>query len=164
MKIVFKLTFLLATFFIIQQASSQQIPVWKLKDLKTALQSDKPTILNFWATFCKPCIEEMPHFQEMAKKYKDQGVELIFVSLDMKEMYPKKIQTFLTKRKIKDKVVFLDETDADLFCPVVDEKWSGAIPATIFIDNKKGYRKFFEDQLTKDQLEREIKALLNTKK
>jgi len=164
MKKIFKLSFVLILSLIMQQARSQEIPVWKLKDLKTAMQSDKPTILNFWATFCKPCIEEMPHFQEMAKKYKDRGVELIFVSLDMKEMYPKKIQAFLTKRKVADKVVFLDETDADLFCPAVSEKWSGAIPATIFINNKKGYSKFFEEQLTKEQLEREIKSLLGTQK
>lgn len=141
-------------------ATAQNIPAWKLKDLQAAMQSDKPTVINFWATFCKPCIEEMPHFQEMAKKYKDKGVEVIFVNLDAKELYPQKLRAFLTKRKLTGNISFLDETNADLFCPAVDEAWSGAIPATVFINGKKGYKKFFEEQLTKEQLEKEILTLL----
>jgi len=160
MKTIYKVLFLAITLLSIQDASAQKIPKWKLKDLQAAMQSGKPTVINFWATFCKPCIEEMPYFQAMAKKYKDKGVEVIFVNLDAKELYPTKLQAFLTKRKITGTVVFLDETNADLFCPAVDESWSGAIPATVFINGKKGYKKFFEDQLTKEQLEKEILALL----
>jgi thiol-disulfide isomerase/thioredoxin len=144
----------------IQNANAPQITVWKLADLQKAMRTDQPTIINFWATFCKPCIEEMPYFQEMANKYRSKGVNLVFVSLDVKEAYPAKLKNFLNKRKINQPVAFLDETDADLFCPAVDEKWSGAIPATLFINNKKGYRKFFEDQLSKEQLEKHILEML----
>jgi thiol-disulfide isomerase/thioredoxin len=139
---------------------AQDIPAWKMSDLDTALKTDQPTIINFWATFCKPCIEELPYYQELAKKYEKQGLKLILVSLDLKEAYPEKLIAFAKKRKVTAPIVFLDETNADLFCPAVDPSWSGAIPASIFLNGKTGYRKFFEAQLTKAQLEKEIKALL----
>ncbi len=67
------------------------------------------------------------------------------------------------KNNIYAPIIFLDETNADLFCPIVDPKWSGAIPASLFLNNKTGYRKFFEDQLTKDQLEKKIIFMIQPK-
>jgi thiol-disulfide isomerase/thioredoxin len=125
--------------------------------------SEAPTIINFWATFCKPCIAELPHFQKLANKYKERGVKLVFVSVDLKEAFPKRILAFAKKLKITSTVVYLDETNADLFCPAVDSSWSGAIPATIFINNRTGYKRFFEEELPKEKLEKEIMALLEGK-
>jgi thiol-disulfide isomerase/thioredoxin len=143
-------------------ANAQTIPVWKLNDLTSAIRDAKePTIINFWATFCKPCIAELPYFQALANKYKDQGVKLIMVSLDLKEAYPQKVNTFTRKLKLTSPVVFLDESNADEFCPIVDSSWSGAIPASIFVNNKTGYKKFFEEELSKEKLETEIKNLLS---
>lgn len=142
--------------------NAQTIPVWKLNDLKSAIREAKePTIINFWATFCKPCIAELPHFQALANKYKDQGVKLIMVSLDLKEAYPQKVTTFARKLKLTSPVVFLDESNADEFCPIVDSSWSGAIPASIFINNKTNHKKFLEEELSKEKLEAEIKAMLS---
>lgn len=157
-KLVYSIVFI---FCLSQVVSAQEIVKWKLADLQAAIKdADKPTVFNFWATFCKPCMEEMPYFQQIVKKYDSAGVRLILVNLDMKEAYPSKLKSFANKRKITAPIKFLDETNADLFCPAVDENWSGAIPASLFINNKSGYRKFFEEQLTKEQLEKEIKAML----
>lgn len=162
-----KIFSLLAFFVVITMQSSfaQGIPKWKLADLEQYIKTaDKPTIINFWATFCKPCLEEMPYFVKVHNKYKEAGVNLVLVNLDMSDAYPNKIRAFATKRKINAPIAFLDETDADLFCPVVDTTWSGAIPATLFIDNKSGYRKFYEDQLTEQQLEKEVKSMIEKAK
>lgn len=141
--------------------SEKLIPKWKLGDLENAISKvEKPTVFNFWATFCKPCIEEIPYFQEVVKSYNEKGVQLILVSLDMPELYPKRIQSFINKFKFTASVVYLDETNADLFCPVVDPKWSGAIPASLFVNNKTGYKTFFEDQLTRQQLINEIDKMI----
>lgn len=143
---------------------TQSVPVWKLKDLQAAIhQSKEPTIINFWATFCKPCIAELPHFQAMANQYKAQGVKLIMVSLDLKEAYPTKVASFAKKLKLTSPVVYLDESNADLFCPAVDSSWSGAIPASLFVNNATGYRKFYEEELSKEKLETEIKAMAKPK-
>ena len=157
----FFLPFLMLIFL---TSHSQKVAVWKLSDLKTAINDAKqPTIINFWATFCKPCIAELPHFQELANRYSSQGVKLIMVSLDLKEAYPQKVSVFAQKLKLTSPVVFLDESNADLFCPAVDSSWSGAIPASLFINPSTGYRKFYEEELSKEKLEAEIKALLKAK-
>jgi thiol-disulfide isomerase/thioredoxin len=153
--------FLLLLCLMVQGVNAQAIKKWKLDDLKTAIaKAEKPTIFNFWATFCKPCIEEIPYFQQLVKKYDSAGVQLILVSLDAKELYPQKISAFAKKRGFTAPMAFLDETNADKFCPAVDERWSGAIPASLFVNHAKGYRAFFEEQLTPKQLEKEIQNML----
>lgn len=140
---------------------SQSLQKWKLADLQTAMKNaEGPTIINFWATYCKPCIQEIPYFQQIVKKYDSAGVKLILVSLDLAESYPKKIEAFASRQGYTAPIRFLDETNADLFCPAVDESWSGAIPASLFINPRTGYRKFFEKELTKAELEKEIRAML----
>ncbi len=144
--------------------NAQNIPKWKIADLSNYIKnSEKPTIINFWASFCKPCLEEIPYFQQAVKKYDSAGVQLLLVNLDMIELYPEKLKAFANKRNITANIAFLDETNADIFCPAVDQKWSGAIPASLFINNKTGYRKFFEDQLAEEALHVEVKALIAQK-
>lgn len=140
---------------------TQEIKSIKITELeKTIAESKTPLIINFWATWCKPCIEEIPYFQAEVAQHKSDSIQLVLVSLDMKEMYPKGLSSFVKRRKINATVVFLDETNADYFCPKVDAKWSGVIPASLFINNKTGYRKFVEDQLSEEELKKEIMAIL----
>jgi thiol-disulfide isomerase/thioredoxin len=150
--------------FVSLSACAQKVEKWKIADLESAIKkADQPTVINFWATFCKPCLEEIPYFQQLAKKYEKDGVKLILVNLDLPSAYPKKITDFATKRKITSPIKFLDESDADIFCPKVDESWSGSIPATLFINNKTGYRRFHEDQMTKEAFEQELIAMMALK-
>lgn len=152
---------ILACLLITISCYTQTIPLWKLSDLKAAMQNAKqPTIINFWATFCKSCQAELPHFQSLAKQYEAKGVKLVLVSLDLKEAYPKKINATANKLGLTSPVVYLDESNADLFCPAVDSSWSGVIPASLFINNATGYHKFFEDELSREKLEAEIKKML----
>src|ERR1043165_2781324 len=161
MKRIFKLITLVMAILLVNNSKAQKIPVWKLSDLKAAIENAKqPTIVNFWATFCKPCIAELPYFQTIVDKYKAQGLKLILVSLDLKESYPQNLIATANKLNLNSPVFYLDESNADLFVPVVDSSWSGAIPASLFINNKTGYHKFFEDELSKEKLEAEIKKML----
>jgi hypothetical protein len=87
---------------------------------------------------------------------------LILVSVDFKEEFPEGIEATVEKRKFHSTILWLNETNADYFCPRVDPKWSGAVPASLFINNRSGYRKFFEEQLSEEQLRKEIMAILKT--
>src|SRR5829696_12637 len=118
MKLI-KLFFIL--FFVVVGAtisiSAQEIPKWKIQQLESYIrETDKPLIINFWASFCKPCIEEIPYFESLVKKYEKAGVQLLLVSLDLQEAYPK-IKDFAGKHKFGSSIVYLNETNADIFCP-----------------------------------------------
>jgi thiol-disulfide isomerase/thioredoxin len=149
-------------------ALGQEIKKIKATDLEKIIAESKgPVIINMWATWCKPCIEEIPYFLEEVKKHNaapgsTDSVQLILISLDFKEAFPKDIASFVKKRKYTVPVLWLDETNADYFCPKLDAKWTGAIPATLFINNKTGYRNFVEEQISHETLKLEIMAILKT--
>jgi thiol-disulfide isomerase/thioredoxin len=150
-------------FFLSATVNGQAVKRVKITDLeKTITESKTPLIINFWASWCKPCLEEIPYFMEEVQKHGKDSLQLLLVSLDMKDAFPAQIMKTIAKRKIAVPVQWLDETNADYFCPKVDPKWSGAIPASLFINNKTGYRKFFEEQLSHEKLKKEIMAILET--
>jgi len=150
------------TLFIGANISAQDIKKVKITDLeKTINESKEPMIINFWATYCVPCLKEIPYFQEQAKSKK---VTLLLVSVDLEEAYPKQISAVAKKLKLTAPIKWLNETDADYFCPKVDSSWSGGLPSTLFINNATGYRKFIEDEISKDEFEKQIKALLASRK
>lgn len=142
---------------------SQEIKKIRIADLEKIISESKtPLIINFWATFCIPCIEEIPYFQRAVKRHESDGVKLLLVSLDLKEDYVK-IRPFAAKRKFTANMVWLNESNADYFIPKIDSTWSGSLPATLFVNNKSRYRKFYGDQIKEEQLEKEIMAILGKK-
>lgn len=148
-------------------ANTQEIKKVKITEVeKIIAESKTPLIINMWATWCMPCIEEIPYFIKEVDKHNASvkspldSIYLLLVSVDFKEAFPGDISSFAKKRKFTAPIVWLDETQADYFCPKIDPKWSGAIPATLFINHKSGYRKFFEEQLSHEELKKEIMAIL----
>ena len=133
---------LLVVVFVTGSIHAQEIRSIKATDLeKIIAESKTPLVINIWATWCKPCLAELPHFLEEVKKHSaaegsKDSVELLLVSLDFKEAFPSEIAAVAKKRKLDAPIAWLNETNADYFCPKLDPKWSGAIPATLFIDNK----------------------------
>ena len=151
--------FLLSTFF----TKAQTIPSLKITDIADYFNQKGDTIyvVNFWATFCKPCNEEIPDFIKLADKYKKQKVKLLLVSLDLPSYVAVRLPAFIKKNNYKTNHVWLNETDADIFCPMIDAKWSGAIPATIIVNNKTGYRKFLEDQISPQDFEKYLNEAIS---
>lgn len=145
-------------------ASSQGIRKVKVTEVeKIIAESKTPLIINFWATWCKPCLEELPYFMEESKKYSKDSLQFLLVSLDMEEAYPEQIQKSIDRNKIIVPVYWLDETNADYFCPKIDPKWSGAIPSTLFVNNKTEYRKFIEEEISHEGLKKEIINILQSR-
>jgi thiol-disulfide isomerase/thioredoxin len=124
-------------------------------------KSEKPLIVNFWATFCKPCVDEIPYFLSHISDRYEGEVDLVLVSLDPQDYYPRKLTAFAGSRKFTAPIIWLNESNADVFCPRINVKWSGAISATLMINNKTGVKKFYDRQLTPLQFEKEVKQLVN---
>ena len=115
--------------------------------------SEKLRVYNFWATWCGPCVKEMPYFENIQAE--DNSIELVFISMDDGRK-PERVTSFLEKRRIKAPVYLLDDVDYNKWIDKVDQSWSGAIPATLFI-KADGTKSFHEGELT----EIELKSIIN---
>lgn len=138
---------------------AQEVQVIKFSELQSKmLYTEAPlTVFNFWATWCAPCIKELPYFDELSASNKK--VKVYLVSLDFSNQL-ERVKGFVTKKSIQSEVLFLDEKDPDTYMPKVSEKWSGAIPATLFVtDLGKTY--FHEKAFTKEELEKTVNNYLN---
>jgi thiol-disulfide isomerase/thioredoxin len=153
-----------AAFFVfVFTGNSQIIAKWKITDVEKlmAAKNGDVLVINFWATFCKPCVAEIPSFIKIVDKYKSSQVKLLLVSLDLSSYYPAKIASFAKKNRFNTNIVWLQETNADYFCPKIDTTWSGSIPATLIVNTKTGYRKFFEGEMTAVEFETMLKAVIS---
>ncbi|MBJ7882403.1 TlpA family protein disulfide reductase [Gelidibacter salicanalis] len=125
--------------------------------LKTA--SDSVYVINFWATWCAPCIKEMPYFEAINKNYKDKKVVVTLVSLDFPKKYDSHLKPFIRDNNIKSRVVVLNDADSNTWIPEIHPDWSGAIPATLIYNKHK--RAFYEQPFTYKELETELQKFLN---
>lgn len=129
--------------------------VYKIDQLMNRVANPDTTyILNFWATWCKPCVQELPSFDSLEATIKKTPAKIILVCLDFKEELDKKVAPFLIKHKIKIECVLLDEVNGNDFINKVDSKWTGAIPATLF--KKNSYKNLVEKKMHLSELEKHL--------
>lgn len=140
----------------VYQKDGVVVNAYDYKALTYFLQKDNDTtyVVNFWATWCVPCVEELPYFEQLNAEYKDKKVKVILVSLDMSKQVERRLIPFIRNKKIQSKVVLLSDPDANAWIEKVDKSWSGAIPATVIY--KKQNRKFYERSFTYEALEKEV--------
>ena len=120
---------------------------------------EKVHVVNFWATWCAPCVKELPHFEALQENYKSKGVEVLLVSLDFPKQYEKKLKPFIVKYNLKSKILVLDDVDMNTWIPKINKDWDGAIPVTIIYNKDK--RQFYNQTFTYNELEKELKQFLN---
>src|SRR4051812_8807598 len=129
------ISFLLLAFCLRAQTVSN---VYKINDLLNRInQPDTTYVVNFWATWCKPCISELPAFDSLYTETKGTKTKVILVCLDFKEELAKKVNPFLKKNHIQPECVLLDEVNGNDFIDKIAANWSGAIPATLFRSKNK---------------------------
>lgn len=117
-------------------------------------QTDTVYVVNFWATWCKPCVEELPTFTKLSKSMMGQKVKFIFVSLDFPKQLESRLKPFVDANLSDQLVVLLNDPNANAWIGKVDAQWSGAIPATLIY--KKDQRFFHEGTLSEDDLLKQI--------
>lgn len=156
-----RLILILITCVFYLQAKSQTIPIVKFDfyEKLRAKNNDTTYVVNFWATWCKPCVNELPYFEQLNETYKNQKVQVVLISLDFIKQYDSKLKPFVTKNKLQSLVVLLDEPNYNAWIDKVDASWGGAIPATVIFNNEKKYYRFFEHEFTFDELEHIVKPL-----
>lgn len=124
------------------------------------IEDENVYVINFWATWCAPCIKELPYFEKLNAENKN--VKVILVSLDSKKDLDKKLIPFIEKRKLKSKVLLLADKDYNTWLSKVDADWSGAIPATLILNGKK--KQFAERDFENfEELNEYINSFINLK-
>ncbi len=154
-----KIKWVISFLLILGCVQAQKISgVYKIDALLNRINNNSDTIyvVNFWATWCKPCVQELPAFIEFAEKHKDEKIKVLLVTLDFKEELNKKVNPFLVKNKITTECVLLDEVNGNDFIDKIYKGWTGAIPATLFTFSNKQKLLFLEKKLNLEQLEEHL--------
>ncbi|NJX16428.1 TlpA family protein disulfide reductase [Tamlana crocina] len=144
-----------------QENASLDLEVYDFAGFEKFLKKKdgKIHVINFWATWCAPCVKELPYFEKLYADYKDRSVEVLLVSLDFPHLYDKKLKPFIKKHQLQSKVVALDDPDMNSWIPKISEAWSGSIPATLIYKNDT--REFYEQSFDYDELKAKINPFLN---
>jgi thiol-disulfide isomerase/thioredoxin len=130
--------------FLFLNGNAQEIPTYNLEQLENHIfnEEDVTYVVNFWATWCAPCVKELPHFEQLQAENED--IKVILVSLDFANMKASRLIPFIEKRQIQSEVIHFVEKDPNYWIPKISPKWSGSIPATLILNGKKGVNEFFE--------------------
>ena len=131
----------------------EPVTVVSLRQLQNNVikQNDTLYVVNFWATWCKPCVHEMPYFEMANQKFKNQKVKVVFVSTN----YAREaalVKSFINEKQVKPDVLLLDAGNPNIWIDAIDSTWSGAIPATMMYRHGKKTL-FYEGEFTQTQLD-----------
>lgn len=121
-------------------------------------KDDTVYVINFWATWCKPCIEELPYFEKLLENYKDKKVKVLLISLDMPTQLDKRLIPYVKEHQLKAQVILLNDPDQNNWIPKIDPHWDGAIPATLIYN--KEYRRFYAKSFNYSELEKTVKQFM----
>ena len=145
--------------------SAQNVKLVKFDDVEKFMnrQTDTTYVINFWATWCNPCVHELPNFGKLDSTYHNQKIKVLLVSLDFPKEFNTKLIPFVSKKKIQTEVWLLNDPDYNAWIDKVDPSWSGSIPATLVLNNKLKMKKFNEKELNLEELNALVKPFMSQK-
>ncbi len=161
-RIMFLFSLLLSVSLYVENGDAKEsVRVVDFAGLEPYLKKNNDTIyvVNFWATWCAPCIKEIPYFEQLGAAYRMEKVKVLMVSLDMANQLQSRLIPFMEKEMMRNEVILLDDPRSNRWIPLVDEHWSGVIPATLIYG--KGFRKFYQKEFTFEELDGIISSLLS---
>ena len=145
-------TILLSSNLLKAQETTRATPFITADELskRLVISGDSVLLVNFWATWCKPCVAELPYIEQFAKANADKKIKVLLVSLDFKNSIDTRLKSFIQTKGIKSEVVVIDQTNADTWMPKIEKRWGGAIPISLLYTKDKkvfGNREFesYED-------------------
>lgn len=147
---------LLLLFLAVSTLGFTQTKVIKFAALEAIMKKkDGPIqVINFWATWCGPCVKELPMFEQLTTT----NTKVTLINLDFVEKLDK-VDAFVARKSMKSEVLLLDEMDYNSWIDKVDKEWGGAIPATLIYNPTNGKRTFIEHELKEGELEKLIESV-----
>lgn len=140
--------------------NEMEVPSYNFDNFEKFLniKDDEVYVVNFWATWCQPCVEELPYFESINTTYRHKGVNVLLVTLDSPKQVESRLFPFMEEHDIRSEVIMLNDPNANMWIPKVDPHWSGAIPITIIYNKKQ--RRFYERTFTLQELKTEVEKFL----
>jgi len=134
--------------------NAQKFEYIKVPELEKILKNpeNKLFVVNLWATWCAPCVKELPDFEKVAKEFNSSKVKFIMVSLDFPSEIDKQLLPFLKKNQISLDVKVMTDTDYDSWIRKVDKDWQGNIPSTLVFNNARKTRYFHSGEISESEL------------
>ncbi len=131
----------------------------KLNQLQKVIhESGQVKVINFWATWCAPCVKELPYFEKL--NHDNKNVQVLLVSMDYDlDPNPEKVKRFIERKKLQSKVVILAEENPSEWIDKIDKNWTGALPSTLVINAASNKRKLIQGELKEGELEKLIEEV-----
>ena len=123
-------------------------------------QRGKVVLVNFWATWCVPCREEFPDLVRLEKAYRDRGVAVVGVSIDLAKDRPKVEKFLATNRPDFPNYMKRAGGDDQDFIESVDKKWGGELPFTAVYGRDGKKAKALSGKQSYADFEKAVTALL----
>lgn len=144
--------------------AQSKVRVMNFQELEPRLHmnDDHTWVINFWATWCAPCVKEMPYLEQIGKDYAGRGVKVLLVSLDFVNQLDTRVLPFIEKNGLLSEVILLNDPKANSWIPKVSDKWSGALPATLIYNNN--HRSFYEQTFSLAELDAVVNKALSDAK
>lgn len=156
------LVFIVMLFIIFNIAVSQEVERIKIPELERIINNpdDRIHVLNFWATWCGPCVREFPLFEKVAKEYNNKNVRFLMISLDFPSQIEKQLIPFLKKHNTTLDIAVMMDVDYNAWIDKVDNSWQGDIPATLVFNNARKQKNFHKGEIDEQGLRKLIEAYL----
>ncbi len=163
MKLLLHSTLAILLFSLSERQYGQEIDIYSFEQLSPLLHKNNDTVylVNFWATWCVPCIKELPAIEKLAEKNQGEKFKVILVSLDMPGQLNTRLIPFIQKHQIKSEVILLNDPDFNQWIDKVNKNWNGSIPASLIYKN--GHRAFYEQDFKLNELENIVEPLIKSK-
>ncbi|MBS4013130.1 MAG: redoxin domain-containing protein [Bacteroidetes bacterium] len=132
---------------------NSDIPIVDFDFIKPLFEKENDTtyLINFWATWCSPCVKEIPYFEEIAKKYSSEKLKIYLINLDFPSHYESRLLPFVKEKNVRSEIIMLNDPNENRWIDAVNPKWTGAIPATIIYNKDK--REFHEKEFSFEELD-----------
>lgn len=136
----------------------QDVTNSELKDIIDSYEGEKAVLINVWATWCAPCVEEFPEIVKLQRAYPEK-LKVIFVSADFEESRDKAV-SFLTEQRVDWTTYFKTGNDQQ-FIESLSRTWTGALPFTKIIGINGEMVASWEQSADYETFEQHVKKAIN---
>ncbi|MDW8203650.1 MAG: TlpA disulfide reductase family protein [Cytophagales bacterium] len=153
---------LLVSYWLPLSCYSQQVTVVNIEQVTDLMQNQSDTVyvVNFWATWCAPCVKELPEFVQLHEAYQNRKVRVQLISIDFRSALESSLKPLLQRKNITCPVWLLNNTDYDSWINRIEESWQGEIPFTLIFNNQRRKRVVISGQTDFHHLEKLIGEML----